>query len=65
MIRIINEIDNKKYELIPNNSEDCSECAFANLDAYECDDVDMFCGERLCLKYKGVWKEVKDDKDHK
>lgn len=60
MIKIINEINGKKYELALDVA-DCEKCAFAGLGISECDEVDRFYGEQLCVKYNGIWKEVKDE----
>lgn len=63
MVKIINEIDGKKYELIPeiNVCEGCAFCdeeiccALANREYDRC-----FHRINICGRFKGIWKEVKD-----
>lgn len=62
MIKITNEFDGKKYELVIGVTN-CKSCAFCNSfeDYYECtEDQAEFNGILLCDKLNGIWKEVKD-----
>lgn len=65
MIKIINEVDGKKYELVPEPDDmtPCEVCAF-NFDEHN-DKVcqlkdDCFNGFCVCSELRGIWKEIKE-----
>lgn len=63
MIKITNKIDGKLYELVPKEPHDCNECAFNG--EYDCTipkEHRYHYGHLACLRYCGIWKEVKDEK---
>jgi hypothetical protein len=61
MIRITNELDGKKYELVPEIYI-CGGCDIKN----KCDanhperEDNIFNGFLVCEKLNGIWKEVRD-----
>lgn len=65
MIRITNEINGKKYELVPE-TEICKGCCFdtdyRNTHSIDCAiEEDGFNGTCVCHTLRGIWKEVKDE----
>lgn len=64
MIRITNEIDGKKYELVPSH-KGCIECDLERM-CYGVDNKrNVIWDESLpCSRLFGVWKEATDDKNN-
>lgn len=62
MIRITNEINGKKYELVPEK-ENCEGCCFdTNINNLDClIEEDGFNGRCVCNTLNGIWKEVRDE----
>ncbi len=67
MIRIANEVDGKKYELVPakNFQNKCDGCAFCVMERkcllpWSCDRWYKSIN-RVCGAMHGIWKEVKDE----
>ena len=63
IIRITNEIDGKKYELV-KETHLCDGCAFleeGNLSG--CENYFEFNSRAICAKLHGIWKEVRDGGD--
>lgn len=62
MIKITNEIDGKKYELMPE-TDICEGCDLRK----KCDEIrpqvahSVFNRCCVCAKLYGIWKEVKDE----
>lgn len=60
MIKITNEIDDRKYELLTDRS-DCDKCAFYNGGCNCTNEQSNFNDYVLCIILNGIWKEVKDE----
>jgi hypothetical protein len=65
MIKITNEINGKKYELVPRGDErDCSGCSFEiTTGKYNCSlplKESLFNDIFVCAHLEGIWKEVRD-----
>lgn len=68
MIRITNEIDGKKYELVPA-TKSCMGCAFEKKQKDYLDNCKLtkkhskhtlYQGNVVCIRMNGIWKEVRD-----
>lgn len=62
MIKITNEIDGKKYELVKEILL-CNKCSFHNKDG-DCllsQEQRRFGSANVCGKLHGIWKEVHDE----
>lgn len=55
MIKITNEIDGKKYELVKGEGG-CEQCDFQKF----CTSNPCWNGISLCFRLDSIWKEVKD-----
>lgn len=55
MIKITNEVDGKKYELVKSDAG-CEQCDFQE----SCSAAPCWYGMCLCLILEGIWKEVRD-----
>lgn len=65
MIKITNEIEGKKYELVPEKEmKPCEGCAFTtrNGDGLCLLKDDCFNGYCVCGELRGIWKEVQNEK---
>lgn len=61
MIKITNEVDGKKYELVPATTDGhCNECAMKGRSIDECRTFSLLWGYGICVKLNGIWKEVRD-----
>ena len=62
MIKITNEIDGKKYELVKAASDiHCDGCVMKGKSAVECMSLTLLWGYGICAKLNGIWKEVKNE----
>lgn len=62
MIRIINEVDGKSYELVHKEPNNCTGCAFNGEHDCTIPIEDRYHhGNLACLRYQGIWKEVKNE----
>ena len=59
MIKITNEVNGKKYELVPTTFA-CEGCDLYEDTNQECMSENEFDGHSVCLMLGGMWKEVKE-----
>lgn len=61
MIRITNEVDGKKYELVEAEiGGSCEGCVMNGKSVKECRTFSLFHGYGICARLNGIWKEVRD-----
>jgi hypothetical protein len=59
MIKITNEIDGKKYELVESDNG-CDDCSLRKR-CKHWTDAPQWGADTLCLKLDGAWREVRDE----
>jgi hypothetical protein len=63
VIKITNEVDGKKYELVKAIRGDrCDGCAMKGKSIDECRALSLLWGYGVCARLNGIWKEIKDEK---